>query len=173
MTAVDSLNGLKKFIEEKVASKVLLQKEPNENDIPSNEPEYVHPYVEIMTLPHKNFTPVNFQVPYILIGLTNGTDAANEHPLNIQIQFATYGGNMMFKETANIPDSSGFIDLLNLIEKTKHELVQEPTINGCGVVNKPIMYGVYNEQITYPYSYGYLTFDMQIENTLRQMTEFL
>lgn len=169
MTAIDALNALKALIEEKVASEVLLQKEGDA----MSEPEYVHPYVELITLPHKNFTPVNFQVPYILIGLSQGTDASDEHPLSIQIQFATYGGNIIFQETANIPDSSGFIDLLNLIEKTKHELIQATVINGCGVIEKPMQYGIYNEQITYPYSYGYLTFDMQIENTLRQMKEFL
>lgn len=169
MTAVESLQALKKFVEEKVASKILLQKESEA----MAEPEYVHPYVALLTLPHKNFTPVNFQVPYILIGLASGSDGANEHPLNIQMQFATYGGNILFKETANLPDSSGFIDLLNLIEKTKEELVQATVINGCGVVNKPIMYGIYNEEITYPYSYGYMTFDMQITNTLRQMEENL
>lgn len=169
MTAVESLQALKKFVEEEVASKILLQKESEA----MAEPEYVNPYVAILTLPHKNFMPVNFQVPYILIGLTNGTDGAEEHPLNIQMQFATYGGNIAFKETANIPDSSGFIDLLNLIEKTKQKLVQEAVINGCGVVNKPIMYGIYNEEVTYPYSYGYMTFDLQIEKTLRQMNEFL
>lgn len=169
MTVVEALQALKKFIEQEVASKILLQKESDA----MSEPEYVHPYVELITLPHKNFTPVNFQVPYILIGLANGTDGAEEHPLNIQIQFATYGGNIVFKETANIPDSSGYINLLNLIELTKQKLVQEAVINECGVVNKPIMYGIYSEEITYPYWYGYLTFDLQITKTLRQMEEIL
>ena len=114
MTAVDALNALKKFLEEEVASKILLQKE----GMIEGKPEFVNPYVSIITLPHKNFMPVNFQVPNILIGLSGGTDDANEHPVSIRIQFATFGGNVMFKETANIPDSSGYIDLLNLSEKT-------------------------------------------------------
>ena len=169
MTVVEALKALKEFIEEKVASKFLLQKEGDY----TNEPEYVNPYVELIALPHKNFSPVNFQVPHILIGFATGTDGTDEHQVNIQMQFATCGGNAMFKETANIPDSSGYIDLLNLIERTKKELVQEAVINGCCVVNKPMMYGIYNEQITYPYWYGYLTFDVQLPITQRQMKEFL
>lgn len=169
MTAVEALNALKAFVEKNVASKILLQKE----GLATAKPEYVHPYVSLIALPHKNFMPVNFQVPYILIGLQTGTDAADEHPLSIQIQFATFGGDIRFKETANIPDSSGYIDLLNLIELTKEQLIQAAVINKCGVVNKPILYGVYNEQITYPYWYGYMTFDLQIQTTLRQMKEFL
>lgn len=169
MTAVESLKALQKFIEEEVASKILLQKESDTME----EPERVNPYVALITLPHKNFTPVNFQVPHILIGLANGTDATDEHSLSIQMQFATYGGDIAFKETANIPDSSGYIDLLNLIELTKAKLVQAAVINDCGVVDRPIMYGIYHEEITYPYWYGYVTFDLQITKTLRQMKEFL
>lgn len=169
MTAVDALQTLKKFIEEEVAPDILLLKE----GLTTAEPEYVHPYVGLITLPHKNFTPVNFQVPHCLIGFTNGIDGAEDHPLSIQIQFATYGGDIAFQESANIPDSTGFIDLLNFIEKTKQKLVQATAIKGCGVIDKPIMYGIYNEQITYPYWYGYMTFDLQIQKTLRQIEENL
>ena len=156
MTALEALNALKTFIEENVASTILLQKESNTTE----EPEMVHPYVALMVLPHKNFSPVAFQVPHILIGFVNGTDGANDHPLQIQMQFATFGGDV--DEELNIPDSSGYIDLLNLIERTKNALIQATVINDCGVVDRPIMYGVYTEQLTYPYWYGYMTFDLQI-----------
>lgn len=169
MTAVESLKALQNFIEYEVASTLFLQKEGEYDE----SPEYVNPYVSLITLPHKNFRPVNFQVPHILIGLTSGTDGADEHPLSVQIQFATYGGDFQFQENANIPDSSGYIDLLNMIETTKSKLNQAAVINGCGVVNKPFIYGVYTEEITYPYWYGYLTFELQIQKTLRQMTDFL
>lgn len=169
MTAVEALKALQAFVSEKVAQTILLQKE----GLATSEPEMVHPYVSLITLPHKNFMPVNFQVPHILIGFTNGTDGATDHPLSIRMQFATYGGDVVFKETANIPDSSGYIDLLNLMERTKSELVKATIINGCGVVNKPIMYGVYDEQLTYPIWYGYLTFDLQIQMTNSQITDFL
>lgn len=169
MTAVEALNALKEFVEDEVASTILLQKE----GFATAKPERVNPYVSLIAMPHKNFTPVNFQVPHILIGFATGTDGANEHSINIQMQFATFGGDIQFKETANIPDSSGYIDLLNLIERTKKKLIQAAIIKKCGVVNKPMMYGIYNEQITYPYWYGYLTFELQIQNTQRQMKEFL
>lgn len=169
MTAVDNLKGLQKFLEEEVAASIRLRKE----GATTEEPEYVHPYVALITLPHKNFMPVNFQVPYILIGLVTDTDAADAHSLNIRLQFATYGGNIIFKETANLPDSSGYIDLLNLMERTKEKLINNPVIKGGGVVNKPFTAGIYDEQVTYPYNYGYMAFDLQIPVTQRQMQEFL
>lgn len=169
MTAVEALKGLQTFIEKEVASTFLLQKE----GFTTEEPEYVHPYVSLITLPHKNFMPVNFQVPHILIGLETGNDAANEHALNIRLQFATFGGDIRFKESANIPDSSGYIDLLNLMERTKEKLINAAVIEKSGAVNKPFFYGIYDEQVTYPYWYGYMNFTMQIPVTTRQMKEFL
>lgn len=169
MTAVEALKGLKDFLEKEVAQSIVLLKE----GVTIEEPEYVNPYVALVSLPHKNFMPVNFQVPYILIGLANGTDDADEQTLDIRIQFATFGGNFMFKETANIPDSSGYIDLLNLIERTKSKLIHQAAIPNSGVVEKPFNYAIYEEQLTYPYWYGYLSFSMQIPKTERQMIEFI
>lgn len=169
MTAADALKSLKKFLETEVASSIRLPKE----GLTTQKTEYVNPYVALITLPHKNFMPVNFQVPYILAGISNGSDAGEEHSLNIRLQFATFGGNIMFKETANIPDSGGYIDLLNLMERTKERLISAGVIGGNGTVEKPIDYGIYDEQLTYPYWYGYMTFKLQLPISQRPMTEFL
>lgn len=169
MTAVEALNALKAFVEREVAGSILLRKE----GLATEEPEYVNPYVALITLPHKNFMPVNFQVPHILIGLAGGSDAANEHTISIRMQFATFGGNILFKESANIPDSGGYIDLLNLMERAKQKLIDAAVIEGSGAVDRPFTYGIYDEQLTYPYWYGHITFDMQIPVTQRQMKEFL
>lgn len=166
MTALEALEGLKTFME-KVAADIKLPKE-NTNPV-----EYVTPYVGLITLPHKNFMPVNFQVPYILIGLVNGNDNEHENVLSIRIACATYGGDIKFAETANIPDESGYVDLINLLERIKNKLVNEAVIEKAGALNKPIMYGIYDEQLTYPYWYGYLSFDLQIPVSQRQMIEFL
>lgn len=169
MTTVQSLHGLKSFLEREVASQIVLRKEGTTME----EPEYVHPYVATISLPHKNFMPVNFQVPYILVGLATDTDGANEHTISIRLQFATYGGNILFMESANLPDDSGYIDLLNLIERTKERIINAGVIDGIGAIERPLVSGIYDEQLTYPYWYGYMTFDLQIPVTQRQMKEFL
>lgn len=166
MTVVECLEDLKTFLEKKVAPTILLRKEGL-----TTEEEFVHPYVALLTLPHKNFMPVNFQVPHMIVGLSNGLDAS-EHSVNIRIQFATIGGNAVFKETANLPESDGYIDLLNLMERTKEKLVNAAVIGSC-VIEKSFDYGIYDEQVTYPYCYGYLNFTMQIPITNRKMKEFL
>lgn len=169
MTALDALKSLKLFIENEVANTIELQKEG------SNPVEYVHPYVSIITLPHKNFMPVNFQVPHILIGVENGTEDTDENKLQIRIACATYGGSVTFQAQNNIPDEKGYIDLLNLIERIKLKLIDKTIIEGDCVVEKPITYGIYGEEFTYPYWYGYLQFAVQIplvqaklEETIRE-----
>lgn len=159
------LEALKEFIENNVASKVQLLKE-NSTD------EYVNPYVGLVTLPHKNFMPVNFQVPHINIGLVTGkNDVSKEHTLNIRLQVATYGGNIQFQEDANLPDEKGYIDLLNLQERLMHELMQAAVIGNC-VIDTDFDYGIYAEEITYPYCYGYIQFSMTIPNMNRQPLEY-
>lgn len=165
MTALDALKAIKSFIEKEIASEIELQKEQ------ADPPEYVNPYVSIITLPHKNFMPVNFQVPHILIGVENGTDDTSEHVLRIRIACATYGGDVDFQEQNNIPDEKGYLDLLTLLERIKAKLISEAIIEGDCVVVKPITYGIYDEQLTYPYWYGYLQFAVQIQIVEAKLTE--
>lgn len=167
MTAVEALQGLKDFLKKEVADNIELQKEH------SDPVEYVHPYVSIISLPHKNFMPVNFQVPYILVGFTQGEDDTDDNAMNIRIACATYGGDVLFQEQNNLPDEKGYVDLLNLLERIKAKLVSETLIEGKCMVEKPITYGIYDEELTYPYWYGYLQFKIQIPATQSVFEEYL
>lgn len=163
MTTLDALNALKKFITEKIASEMLLQKEG------THPPEYVHPYVELLTLPHKNFTPArDFQVPLIMISLDSAKDDAFENELQIRITFGVYGGGFYKDDNGaetNIPDGKGYIDLINLIERTKLALAAAGVIEGAGTITRPFSFGTYDTEIVYPYWYGYLSFGMSIPAT--------
>ena len=165
MTVLDALNGLKEFLEKEVASEIKLQKEK------SSPPEYVNPYVSLITLPHKNFMPIDFQTPFILIGFSQASSSNDEHVVSIRIMCATYGGDMI--EGVNIPDEKGYIDLINLIERIHLKLVEEVVINGVGTVQKPITYGIYDTEVTYPYWYGYLQFSLQIPVSEYPMSKLL
>lgn len=157
MVALDFLKSLKAFLETEVIDKIQLQKENSE---PA---EYVTPYVEICFLPHKNFSPYDFQVPLILISLDDGSDDANEHQLNVRLMLATYGGGY-YPET-KIPDAKGYVDLINLIEVTRQALINRSIIGGAGTVERPVNYGMYDTELIYPYWYGYITFAVSIPAT--------
>lgn len=165
MTALDTLKALKKFIQTEVAEEMKLLKEHTEN-------EYVHPNVFMMTVPHKNFVPVDFAVPFILVGLSEGADDGDENTLNIRIMCSTYTSGVYDNEL-KLPSEKGYLDLMNLLERIKLKLTEKAVINGQGTVTKPINYGVYTEQLTYPFNYGYLTFGVQIPINEYPMKEFL
>lgn len=167
MTAVEALQGLKTFLEREVAQKIELQKEH------SDPVEYVNPYVSIISLPHKNFMPVNFQVPYILVGFSDGNDDTEDNSMQIRIACATYGGDVLFQEQNNLPDEKGYMDLLVLLERIKSKLVSKTLIEGKCMIDKPIQYGVYDEELTYPYWYGYLQFKIQIPATQSVLEQYL
>ncbi len=157
MVALDFLKSLKVFLESEVADKIKLQKENSE---PA---EYVNPYVEICFLPHKNFSPYDFQVPLILIALDDGSDDANEHSLSVRLMLATFGGG--FYPDTKIPDAKGYVDLINLIELTRQALINRSIINGAGLIERPVGYGMYDTELIYPYWYGYITFTVSIPAT--------
>ncbi len=152
MTALKALVELKKFIELEVASGIKLQKEESN--------EFVNPVVELVYLPHKNFSPQNFQVPYIYISLDSGADDTEGNSVSVRLTCATYGGG--FYEDTTIPDAKGYIDLINLIELCKNKLIENYVIGGKLTLDMPIKYGMYDTEITWPYWYGYLSFSIDI-----------
>lgn len=159
MTALDFLKELKKYIESEICAKLKLQSESSE--------EYVNPNIYIMHLPNENFNPKGFTVPFFAVELDNAEDADDENTLDIRLTIATYGGGYYLDRNENktdIPDGNGYVDLLNAIELTKQALLRNPTVNGSGLINKPISYGTYDIDAPFPYWYGFLKFKANIPN---------
>ena len=157
MTALDFLKELKNYIESNICAKLKLQSENSE--------EYVNPNIYIMHLPNANFNPKDFTVPFIAVELDNAEDTDDENLLDIRITIATYGGGYyldLAENKTDIPDGNGYIDLLNAIELTKQAILRNPTVNGSGLINKPISYGTYDVDAPFPYWYGYLKFKANI-----------
>lgn len=158
MTALDFLKAFKNYIESEICSKTMLQSENGE--------EYVHPNCYIMHLPSTNFNPNGYNVPFIAVELDNADDDIDEHLLSIRMTFATYGGGYYLDDLetkTDIPDGDGYIDLLNLIEKTKQALFNNVTVDGYGTIRKPLNYGVYDIEVPFPYWYGFLKFNVNIQ----------
>ena len=159
MTALDFLKELKKYIESEICANMKLQSENSE--------EYVEPNCFIMHLPHENFNPKGFTVPFVSVALDNADDDTEDNTLDIRITWGTYGGGYYLDDMENktdIPDGNGYIDLLNAIELSKQALLRNATMNGKGTITKPISYGTYDVDAPFPYWYGYLKFKAEIPN---------
>lgn len=168
MTVLDTLKSLKTFLEETIKEQNLkFQKEDTEDEL-------VAPYVEICYFPHKNFTPFGFSSPAVLISFDGDSDEAKENALDIRLIFSTYGGG--YYQNTTIPDSKGYIDLINLMELLKIAIVNQWTFGG-GTLEKPINMGMYDTELAWPYWYGYISFTVQIPATEyvinKEMEDFL
>ena len=168
MTPFEALERIKKFTEENIAPFLSMRKEQVHSgdvmDMSEDVPEYVHPAVTIGTMPHKNFQPVDFQIPMILWTFDEANDSGDDsegRKINIRAFVGAYASELYASEDTKLPDNKAFKDLINALEKIYQELSKYHTVNGVGR-EKGISYGIY-DGLYYPYSYGWLTFTAEIE----------
>ena len=164
MTPMEALNALKAFTEKKIAPRLLLMKEPQINadvmDMQEQETEYVHPYVEIGDIPHKNFQPLDFQSPMILWTFDETEDSGDYSEgriVRVRAYMSTYGGDVYKTqngEATKLPDNKAYIDLMNALEVMYQQLSADLTVGGKLMLHKPFTYGRYDGAF-YPYAYGY------------------
>lgn len=157
MTTQTALDDLQKFLEQTVLD--LDMKYQQEETDP---PLYVTPYVAQCYLPHKNFSPVDFQAPGILIALDTTEDTGRENVVDVRLVCMTYGGGN-YEETG-IPDAKGYKDLLSMMERLKTALITRQAI-GRGGLRKPVEMGMYDSDMAWPFWYGYLKFSLDIPVT--------
>lgn len=164
MTPMEALNALKAFTEEKIAPRLLLMKEPQISadvmEMREQETEYVHPYVEIGDIPHKNFQPLDFQCPMILWTIDEAEDSGSYsegRTISIRAYVSTYGGGVYKTQdgvATRLPDNKAYHDLMNTLEFMYQQLSADLTVGGKLILHKPFTYGKYDGAF-YPYSYGY------------------
>lgn len=150
MTNATIIKALEDFFRDEVASKIKLKKPESE--------EFVNPNVFPGYLPPKNFLPQGFDIPCILVGMMDGEDADDETTLAARIVFAVYSDGHEENGTF-VPDMEGYKDIVSLIDKARLSLAANPIIGGVCSVNKPIKWGLYDEQ-PWPIWYGYITFTL-------------
>ena len=160
---------IKEFFKENVAKGFFLQLQDTEE-----EPEYREPYVDLQTLPHKNFVAPGdwvftsskpFQAPYILIETQNVRINNDVVTMGIRAIFGVYAsGNYEAEDVALIvPDNKAYIDLMNVMQKGMDAVNSIRTFGNAQLAEgTEITADIYDmDTPTYPYAYGYMTFDVQ------------
>lgn len=170
MTPKDVLEKVTEYTKEHIAPLLLMRKEPKPTgdvmDMTEDIPEYVNPAVTYGTMPHKNFQPLDFQVPLILWTFDEVDDNGETfegRTVNLRAYVGAYSGEIYETHDGTetkLPDNKAFVDLINALEKMYIELCRKHVINGVGL-KKPINYGVYDGAY-YPYAYGWLTVTAEI-----------
>lgn len=168
-TIIETLNLYRSFIEEKLKeANYKLPRLPASGMQGTTNPEKVIPVVAIDSLPHANFSLYGLndassynQAPYVLIGYEEEV-LGEEDTASILIQACVCSEENYTTQTElKIPDNNAFIDCANLLEWMKQKIVEAHTIGGT-TIEYPIRMGSYNQrEITYPFSFGYLNFDIK------------
>lgn len=156
MSTVSILETLQSFLQERVAPAIKLQKDDGNN---VNNYELVHPAVHIGWIPPKGYLPAEMEsaIPCLIVGMDEASDDAQNEEINIRISAAVYSPGQHNPDGTYAPDFRGYNDLLNLIDRTKAELIKNQIINNSIVIQFPVKWGMYQEQ-PYPYWYGWITF---------------
>lgn len=160
MTDDKILEGIKNFLAENVANKFKLERPPENGAFDKNY-ELVNPAVYIGWIPPKNYlNKYGYDVPAFLVMEDGGEDEGNEASIDIRIGIATYDPGLTTKEETilnTIPNTNGYKDLLNIIQRIRIELSKVVTIENITSIQKPIRWGMYEEQ-QYPYWHGWISF---------------
>lgn len=149
----------------------MLSKAPAVNRQGIDAPSMVIPEVTTGCLPHSNFSLYGagnefFQAPYVLVGFEDNSTDFDDSKTQLLVQVCCYSSGAYVNDTnderysLNIPDNKAFEDCLNLLEFIKQKLIAQGVIAGTAI-ERPIRLGTYNtKELTYPYSFGYLSFEI-------------
>ncbi len=177
------LHSFQEYIEkELIVAEYKLMKAPPIDKQGIEKPALVIPAVTTGCLPHVNFslygaTNEFFQAPYIMIGFDDNNEDYDEAGIQILIQVCCYSTSSYITDaederfSLDIPDNKAFEDCINLLEWIKQKLILGGSVAGTSI-DRPIRLGSYNNrELTYPYSFGYLSVPVKIspQNTLRNI----
>ena len=159
---------IKEFFINNIAKDFYLQLQDSEDDR-----EYREPYVDLQTLPHKNFVPPNFiqygaktfQAPCILIETYNVRVDGNKVTMSVRAIFSVYASESYEVDDVllKVPDNKAYIDLMNIMQKALTEVSTKGIFGNARLAEgTEITADIYDLDVPpYPYAYGYMTFDVQ------------
>jgi hypothetical protein len=158
MSSVSFLNEIKRFLEEKVSPSIRLQA-PSDDDVYRY--DLVNPSVFIGWVPPKGMIPEGIKTPFpcMIVGLDDGEAEKEKKTYAIRISVAVYSPGLHKIENGQMtysPDFNGYVDLLNLIDRTVNILMKEGVTHF--EMSENVAWGIYQQEQPYPYWYGFITF---------------
>jgi len=160
---------IKEFFQNYVATGFYLQLQDTED-----EPLMREPYVDLQCLPHKNFVPPDwiqpssgkpYKAPFILIQTHNLRIQSDTVTLGVRAIFGVYAsGNYSADEpTLILPDNKAYIDLMLIMQRAVEAITTHQTFGNAQIAaGAEVNVDIYDlDAPTWPFTYGYITFDVQ------------
>ncbi len=168
-TVQAELLRIKDYLEAKIKEENFRMARPPEEGDEESPLKAVKPKVAVGNIPHANFSLYGsvddrfYQAPYILVGY----EKANYHPDNEEIDVliqgcaytaASYEIAEEDDESIAFPDNMGVLDVTGMLEHVMGWIRDIPTF-AAGMEFEIGNYGTV--AYTYPYNFGYLTFQLR------------
>lgn len=161
---------IKTFFKEKVAKDFYLQLQETEDN-----PEMREPYVDLQSLPHKNFTPPDwiqpenskpYHAPYVLIQTYNLRVNGDTVTMGVRAIFGVYASgiyenDLMADPSLSVPDNKAYVDLMLIIQKAIEVITANPVFGKSQLADNEIRADIYDLDHIWTYAYGYVEFDVQ------------
>lgn len=162
ITDIEVLDALVEFIKNNVSKNIKLKKPPSDNKVIDSEYELVNPAVFKGWVPPKNYNEeYGYDVPAIIAMLDEGTDDNEESDMSVRLKIVTYDPGKVKEDKTLSPNTEGYIDLLNVIQKIRREISLNPIIENKFSVKLPIKRSMDEEQ-SYPYWSADMSFSVSI-----------
>ncbi len=172
------LDKLQSWLIGKIEAEGFKLPKPPEEGEQGEELKDIYPSVVICGLPHVNFSMTGFpeeyfQAPYAMISVSDCEFDYEDISIPILIQVCCYTVLPYMvngvPDEQRIPDNLGTLDVLNFLEKIMAWLEEDIPVP----ISKPIRLGSYdNKEMTYPYAFGYISFDIETSAERRKKYDF-
>lgn len=126
----------------------------------------VQPKVTTGNLPHQNFNlygadDVFFQAPYVLVGFEESDENLQDCTFSILVQVCCCTSTYYDGEKRIVPDNKAFEDCVIFLEWIKNRIIKKWNFSGMPIDGR-FKLGTYDsKELTYPYSFGYISFGLE------------
>lgn len=162
------LERIRDFLETKITEDNFRMARPPEEGDEESPLKAVRPKVAVGNIPHTNFSLYGstdnrfYQAPYLLVGYEKANFHPNNEEVDILIQGCSYTStpyeNDEDDEGIDIPDNMGVVDVTSMLEHVMGWIRDIPTFS-AGMEFEIGNYGTV--AYTYPYNFGYLSFQLK------------
>lgn len=170
MNSISSeLERIKEYLEGKIKEENFRMARPPEEGDEESPLKAVRPKVTVGNIPHTNFSLYGsaddrfYQAPYILVGYEKAGFHPDNEEVDVLIQACSYtavpyGRDSEEEGSVDFPDNTGVLDVTGMLEKVMGWIREIPTFS-AGMEFEIGSYGTM--AYTYPYNFGYLSFQLR------------
>lgn len=166
MQAVSSLNQVKSWLKERIASEHIELKRPGKDNKATGY-NLVAPAVHVGLVPPNSIVdPTGVRTPCLVVGTPELVDDHDSATMELQITAIVYDPGLQETGATGVlqlsPNFDGYVTLLNFLDRIKGWIQKQDGVAGEFQLESAVRLKTYEEQ-PWPYWYGFLSFTVSGE----------